>query len=55
MGEEGEDSNEGSGDGNEAYEGDDTEVRLPMTHNILSYFDLLYILTHTAFTSSTAH
>ncbi|XP_041861765.1 translocated promoter region b, nuclear basket protein [Melanotaenia boesemani] len=25
MGEEGEDSNEGSGDGNEAYEGDDTE------------------------------
>lgn len=32
MGEEGEDSNEGSGDGNEAYEGDDTEVRLPMTH-----------------------
>uniref|UniRef100_A0AAQ6A432 Nucleoprotein TPR n=1 Tax=Amphiprion ocellaris TaxID=80972 RepID=A0AAQ6A432_AMPOC len=26
MGEEGEDSNEGSGDGNEAYEGDDTEA-----------------------------
>lgn len=28
MGEEGEESNEGSGDGNEAYEEDDTEVRL---------------------------
>uniref|UniRef100_A0A672ZI65 Nucleoprotein TPR n=1 Tax=Sphaeramia orbicularis TaxID=375764 RepID=A0A672ZI65_9TELE len=35
MGDEGEDSNEGSGDGNEVYEGDDTEVRLPVTHRVV--------------------
>uniref|UniRef100_A0A8C5I1V1 Nucleoprotein TPR n=1 Tax=Gouania willdenowi TaxID=441366 RepID=A0A8C5I1V1_GOUWI len=33
MGEEGEDSNECSGDGNEAFEGDDTEVSLAVTLN----------------------
>uniref|UniRef100_A0A8C7PZM9 Nucleoprotein TPR n=1 Tax=Oncorhynchus mykiss TaxID=8022 RepID=A0A8C7PZM9_ONCMY len=32
MGDEGEESNEGSRDGNEAYEGDDTEVRSTHTH-----------------------
>lgn len=36
MGEEGEDSNEGSGDGNEGYEGDDTEVRFLVTHDVLT-------------------
>lgn len=48
MGEEGEESNEGSGDGNEAYEEDDTEVRLTMTRNMLTVTTLTfsYVLTH---------
>uniref|UniRef100_A0A3B4WRI9 Nucleoprotein TPR n=1 Tax=Seriola lalandi dorsalis TaxID=1841481 RepID=A0A3B4WRI9_SERLL len=43
MGEEGEESNEGSRDGNEAYEEDDTEVRLPVTHNVLTVTTLTFL------------
>uniref|UniRef100_A0A8C7L016 Nucleoprotein TPR n=1 Tax=Oncorhynchus kisutch TaxID=8019 RepID=A0A8C7L016_ONCKI len=38
MGDEGEESNEGSRDGNEAYEGDDTEVRSTHTHASIIFF-----------------
>lgn len=56
MGEEGEDSNEGSGDGNEAYEGDDTEVCLALTHNVLNVKTLtLYSSLPTQLTSSMPH
>uniref|UniRef100_A0A6Q2XHY6 Nucleoprotein TPR n=1 Tax=Esox lucius TaxID=8010 RepID=A0A6Q2XHY6_ESOLU len=44
--EEGEESNEGSGDGNEAYEGDDTEVRSTLAvRNPASISRALYVCT----------
>lgn len=52
MGEEVEDSNEGSGDGHEAYEGDDTEVGSPddvLTGPILT----VHAAAHTVFMSRT--
>lgn len=53
IGEDGEESNDGSGEGNEAYKGDDTEVRL--AHLSRTRSDRLHLYTHPPLVFSSRH